>query len=373
MTVGCKPLNPPVENFTNNQRRDNKANIQELFKTAFHATKDEEYMFHVPASRKAILSFADETGPGPDPLALQWDMATTHKSEWNQKVIDFLCSQYTTLQESNRWAGRSTESIRDDIKLKFCQCCKCWRKAQPLSLSDSTRKTMQQVGDRLVDQMNEQLQLARVLTHRTTKFETRKKVTLMLLSDRNATGKDDQVVWAYLQSMMENLGKDGMSSDESEYRDGDVQVFHQKSMPWRADFSHKMQIIDQQCLTGAVIFTPCGSKPAKHFRNANRDSSHTAIEGLPTAFYDPTWLTEQCLSFMVSKKKFQRMEIIVAHQSILYERKYGQTNNYKHRWLDHTDALSGIPSFQHSLDLQITFDGSGTALNEVCQELFQVG
>jgi hypothetical protein len=51
--------------------------------------------------------------------------------------------------------------------------------------------------------------------------------------------------------MMENLGKDGMSSDESEYGEGDVQVFHRKSMPWRADFNHEMQIIDQQCLTGA--------------------------------------------------------------------------------------------------------------------------
>ncbi|KAG2135315.1 hypothetical protein DEU56DRAFT_913418 [Suillus clintonianus] len=175
---GRKPLKPPVENFTNNQRRDNKANIRELFKTAFHATKDEEYMLHVPASCEAILSFADEMGPGPDPLALQWDMATTHKSEWNQKVIDFLCSQYATLQESNGWAGRSTESIRDDIELKFGQCRKCWRKAQPLSLGDGTRKTMQQVGDRLVDQTNERLRLARVLTRRTTKFETRKKVTL---------------------------------------------------------------------------------------------------------------------------------------------------------------------------------------------------
>ncbi|KAG1767308.1 hypothetical protein EV702DRAFT_1050411 [Suillus placidus] len=295
---GRKPVKPPVENFTNNQRRDNKkrqANIRELFKTTFHATKDEEYMLHVPASREAILSFADEMGPGPDPLALQWDMATTHKSEWNQKVIDFLCSQYATLQESNGWAGRSTESIRDDIELKFGQCRKCWRKAQPLSLGDGTRKTMQQVGDRLVDQTNERLRLARVLTHRTMKFETRKKVTL-----------------TYLQSMMENLGKDGMSSDESEYGDGDVQVFRRKSMPWRADFSHEMQIIDQQRLTGAVIFTPRRSKPAKHFRNANRDSSRTAIQGLPTAFYDPTWLTEQCSSFMVSKKKFQSMEIIVA-------------------------------------------------------------
>ncbi|KAG1846347.1 hypothetical protein C8R48DRAFT_779577 [Suillus tomentosus] len=287
-----KPPKPPVESFTDTQRRDNKANVRELFRTAFHATKDEE----------------------PDPLAMQWDMATTHNSEWNKKVIDLLCSQYATLQETNRWARRSSQSIRDDITLKFSQCRKCWRKAQPLTLSDGTRETMQQVGDRLVDQTNERLRLARVLTRRATKFETRKKVTSTLLSDRNATGKDDQAVWAYLQSIMENLGKDGMSSDESEHEDGDVQVFRRKSMPWRADFSQEMQIIDQQRLTGATIFTPRGSKPAKRLRNVNRESSRVPIEGLPRAFYNPSWLTDQRPSFTVSNKKFQRMEIIVARQ-----------------------------------------------------------
>lgn len=139
-------------------------------------------------------------------------------------------------------------------------------------------------------------------------------MTSTLLSDRNATGKDDQAVWAYLQSIMENLGKDGMSSDESEHEDGDVQVFRRKSMPWRADFSQEMQIIDQQRLTGATIFTPRGSKPAKRLHNVNRESSCIPIEGLPRAFYNPSWLTDQCPSFTVSNKKFQRMEIIVARQ-----------------------------------------------------------
>ncbi|KAG1774993.1 hypothetical protein EV702DRAFT_1199843 [Suillus placidus] len=309
-----KWLKPPVESFTDTQRQDNKANVRELFKNAFHATKDEEFMLHVSASHEAILSFAHETGPGPDPLAMQWDMTTTHNSMWNQHVIYLLCSQYATMQVANGWARRSSQSIRDNITLKFGQCCKCWRRAQPLSLSDGTRETVQQVGDRLMDQTNERLRLARVLTCRATKFETRKKVTSTLLSDRIATGKHDQAVWEYLQGIVENLGKDGMSSDESEHEDGDVQVFRRKSMPWRADFTHEMQIIDQQCLMGAAVFTPCGSKPAKCLRNAKSKSSQTAIEGLPRAFYDASWLIDQRSSFTVSKKKFQRMEIIVAHQ-----------------------------------------------------------
>jgi hypothetical protein len=139
-----------------------------LFKNAFHATKDEEFMLHVSASHEAILSFAHETGPGPDPLAMQWDMSTTHNSMWNQHVIDLLCSQYATMQLANGWAIRSSQSIRDDITLKFGQCRKCWRRAQPLSLSDGTRETAQQVGDQLMDQTNERLRVARVLTRRAT-------------------------------------------------------------------------------------------------------------------------------------------------------------------------------------------------------------
>ncbi|KAG1797460.1 uncharacterized protein HD556DRAFT_1441019 [Suillus plorans] len=288
---GRKQPKPPVKSFTDTQHRDNKANVRELFKIAFHATKDEEYMLHVLASREAILSFTHGISTGPDPLAMQWDMATTYRSEWNQKVIDLLCTQYTTLQAINQWSRRSPQSIKDDIITKFSQCRRCWRKAQPLSLSDGTRETMQQVGDRLVDQTNERLWLARVITHRATKFETRKKVMLTLLSDRNATGKDDKAVWVYLQSIV---------------------VFHQKSMPWRADFSHEMQIIDQQRLTGASIFTPRGNKPAKRLRNTHRESSCIAIEGLPRTFYNPSWLADQRLSFTVSKKKSQKMEIIVA-------------------------------------------------------------
>jgi hypothetical protein len=174
---------PSVEYFTNDQHRENKvcdspfetallikhqANVRDLFKEAFHLVKDDEYMLHEGAAREAVSLFEGGIGPGPDPLALQWDMTTTHKSDWNQKVIDHLCSLYMTMQESNHWTGRSQQSIRTDIIHKFDQCRKCWRKARPQVFSDGTHETMQQVGDRLVDHTNERLRLARVLSCRTT-------------------------------------------------------------------------------------------------------------------------------------------------------------------------------------------------------------
>jgi hypothetical protein len=111
---------------------------------------------------------------------------------------------------------------------------------------------------------------------------------------------------------VETLGKDGMSSDESEHEDGEVQVFRLKKMPWRADVDHEMHIIDQQRLAGASNFTPHRSKPAKRFRNAIQESSRPAIEGLPRALYNSSWLNAQSPSFTVSDKKLQRMEIILS-------------------------------------------------------------
>ncbi|KAG1720365.1 hypothetical protein EDD22DRAFT_744346, partial [Suillus occidentalis] len=174
----------------------------------------------------------DGSGPGPDPLALQWDITTTHKSDWNQRVIDILLSLYISMEEENHWTPRSRQSITNDITSKFLQCRKCWRKAQPLLRDDGTRENMSEVGDRLVDQTNERLRLARVLGRRTT-------VT---------TQKNDLPVWMYLHSIVETLAKDGMSSDESDVDECEVQTLRLKSMPWRADFSHELKIIDAQRL-----------------------------------------------------------------------------------------------------------------------------
>ncbi|KAG2094529.1 hypothetical protein BD769DRAFT_1323547, partial [Suillus cothurnatus] len=123
--------------------------FRELFKGTFHVTKDEDFMTHITASLDAILSFRYGTGPGPNPLELHWDMETTHTSEWNQKVIDLLCSQYTILQQKNQWTIRSQESIREDIKQKFTQCCKCWTKARPCILSDGMHELPRHVEARL--------------------------------------------------------------------------------------------------------------------------------------------------------------------------------------------------------------------------------
>jgi hypothetical protein len=121
-------------------------------------------------------------------------------------------------------------------------------------------------------------------------------------------------VWEYLNSIVETLDKDGMSSDESETEDYGLPVFRLKTMPWRADFSHELKIIDEQRLAGAAVFTPRGSKPAKRLHNAKRESVRPAVAGLPRSFYNLSWLSDQRPSFKVSNEKFQRIEIMVSRR-----------------------------------------------------------
>ncbi|KAG1813077.1 hypothetical protein DFJ58DRAFT_850689 [Suillus subalutaceus] len=126
-----KRLKPPVESFMDTQRQDNKANVRELFKNAFHATKDEEFMLHVSASHEAILSFAHGTGPGPDPLAMRWDM-TTHTLHvgTNMSLIYFVPSMQLCLEKGSptsqpqrRYSARPRNKWEIDLWIKQMSDC----------------------------------------------------------------------------------------------------------------------------------------------------------------------------------------------------------------------------------------------------------
>ncbi|KAG1779844.1 hypothetical protein EV702DRAFT_1043718 [Suillus placidus] len=279
----------PIENFTVLSAEIIRPMFGNYFTRHSISRKMTSICFMSLRRAKPYRALRKGLGMGPDPLELHWDMTDTHNSKWNQDILARL--RRTDWPQDLLIPGEKPSLVCSAMALV---------------------RTMKEVGDRLMDQTNERLRVTRVLTRRATKFETRKKVTSALLSDRIATGKDDQAVWAYLQSLVETLGKDGMSSDESEHEDGEVQVFHLKKMPWRADVDHEMHIIDQQRLAGAANFTPRGSKPAKRFRNAIQESSRPAIEGLPRALYNSSWLNAQSPSFTVSDKKLQRMEIILS-------------------------------------------------------------
>jgi len=104
---------------------------------------------------------------------------------------------------------------------------------------------------------------------------------------------DDQFkdlhLWKWLESVLEHLGTDGMSSDESSTEDFET-VYRVKNMPWRRDIVDCMDIVDRQRHKDCDIFTPKGSKPTKRVRGtANPASKRNPVYGLPRPFYDNDW------------------------------------------------------------------------------------
>ena len=92
---------------------------------------------------------------------------------------------------------------------------------------------------------------------------------------------------------METLGKDGMSSDESE-DDGEVasmrNEYRVKRMPWRRNITKELQILDGERIQDKMIFHRKGSKPAPRIRSPDAPlSSREALAKLPRSFYDDQW------------------------------------------------------------------------------------
>lgn len=100
---------------------------------------------------------------------------------------------------------------------------------------------------------------------------------------------NDLHLWKWLGSVLEHLGADGMSSDESSTETFET-VYQVKNVRWRRDIANYMDIIDRQRLKDTDIFTPKGSKPVKRLRGtANPASRREPVCGLPRSFYKDDW------------------------------------------------------------------------------------
>jgi hypothetical protein len=137
-----------------------------------------------------------------------------------------------------------------------------------------------------------------------------------LIQVKNANKSQDAHLWKWLGSVLEYLGPDGMSSDESSMEDFET-VHRVKNMPWRRDVTNNMDIIDRQRHKDAEIFTAKGSKPTKRIRGtANPSSARNPVQGLPHSFYDDDWFNRQDQyhqsKLQSTDEKFDWYDIVVA-------------------------------------------------------------
>jgi hypothetical protein len=126
---------------------------------------------------------------------------------------------------------------------------------------------------------------------------------------------DDVPVWKWLLQVIQRLGVDGMSSEDTDNANVLETVYRVKVLQWRKDISHELALIDEKRIADDEIYAPQGAKPPKRFRSGNnRLSTRPPVPELPEIFYDTAWISQQTSSFItrtlaVSKEQFKWLEV----------------------------------------------------------------
>lgn len=149
------------------------------------------------------------------------------------------------------------------------------------------------------------------------KFERRVIVVERMIQLRMATNEEEDLgAWKWLKSLLDFLGADGMSSDESSSTDRLETVFRVKIMVWRRKMEDCMDIIDQQRIVDPEIYAAQGTKPVKRIRGPENPNSHRLpVTGLPRSLYNEGWLASKSehyrqLTLHVSKEQFRWINIV---------------------------------------------------------------
>ena len=103
---------------------------------------------------------------------------------------------------------------------------------------------------------------------------------------------DDYAVWDQFEQLVEELGPEGMSSDDSEIDDDGNKEFRVRRMPWRSKEVERrlIQVDKDHNTTNAYGNSRAGNQPRRRTRrNAVTVSRRKATAGYPLNFYDSGW------------------------------------------------------------------------------------
>jgi hypothetical protein len=137
--------------------------------------------------------------------------------------------------------------------------------------------------------------------------------------------------WDWLLQLLERLGPEGCSSDETD-NSGFQTVYRVKVMYWRRHMDNYMQMIDD-CSVHPEVLAQTGPDPrprihinpahwaqaaqlAASMEGPNPFTRRAPVEGLPRALYNPDYLTEKGEQYAtqvlhVSAEQFQWLDIVL--------------------------------------------------------------
>lgn len=99
--------------------------------------------------------------------------------------------------------------------------------------------------------------------------------------------------WQWLQNVLEMLGEDGMSSDDSEDEDAIENVYRPRTLAWRRDMEEELKLIDGEHSRLARTQSRRGAKPIPRRRGVGNVSKRDPVCGLPAVLYNERWLAKK--------------------------------------------------------------------------------
>jgi hypothetical protein len=118
----------------------------------------------------------------------------------------------------------------------------------------------------------------------------------------------DKPIWQWLKQLLDWLGTDGMSSEDTEVGIG--RSYRVKVLVWRRHMEEYMDWIDGLRSDTAAPFASSGQRPSARVRYpTNPESTRPPPSGLPQVLYDYDWLQGldedyREVTLCVSKEKF---------------------------------------------------------------------
>jgi hypothetical protein len=104
--------------------------------------------------------------------------------------------------------------------------------------------------------------------------------------------------WKWLKKMLQTLGQDGTSSDESD-REGAIDTaYYAKTMPWRRNIEKELRLVDDKHRRLATTQVRRGAKPVIRRRQIGIPSSRGPVASLPISFYNEEWLATKTLVYI---------------------------------------------------------------------------
>ncbi|KAK6971412.1 hypothetical protein R3P38DRAFT_2587258, partial [Favolaschia claudopus] len=244
---------------------------------------------------------------------------------WNHYIISKLANQVQDTHEEDpaNWGlpTVSSEYIAGLFWNQVTDAQRYWAEMKPRVLIDNSSglpryETAAEVQARVTGARRKRGDDSTDTSRKTTKFKRRKGAAQTLVKLKKKTDPD-RPTWVYFVKVMQLLGKNGMSSDESDTLPTDVAavpVFKTKLCKWRANtIDAYVGLMDSAA--DDMVKGRGGANRTIRIRSEEVGTSEPP-PGLPEAMYDEEWLAEQRDTrpdwvetvLRVSKKKFDLLE-----------------------------------------------------------------